>query len=324
MEFKLEEVKCLCGDNDALTLTIIHFFAEKEARILQCKNCGLQYISPRPDKEFLDWMYREGYYSSVIEDRDTWTEKTLQHENEKEKVHLYRLKPIMKMRERYDYKKLLDIGTGAGYFLKLAKDRGFDVLGIEVSERAAEFARENYGIPVLNVSKVEEAGFEDRSFDVVALCHVIEHMPYPDATLMEINRILREKGLLLVVTPNRRTVTTFLSRLNRMLGNPVKLLEDPYTIRKFENGYCHLYPGRSDEEGYRLYLLHNLHHLYFFDPKALKGLLSRCNFSIVSYPAGGYDYGAKRIRRLFSNRTVNLIARIFNLQTEIMFYAKKV
>jgi SAM-dependent methyltransferase len=323
MEFRLEEVKCLCGYNDADTLVIIHFRGKKEARIVQCKNCGLQYMSPRPGKEFLDWMYKEEYYASVIEDRNTWTEKTLELESKREKVHLNRLIPIMKMRNSYGYKKLLDIGTGAGYFLKLAKDRGFDVLGIEVSERAAEFARENYDIPVLNIGIMEEAGFEDRSFDVVALCHVIEHMPYPDVTLMEINRILRDKGLLLVVTPNRRTVTTFLSRLNRMLGNPVKPLEDPYAIRKFKDDYCHLYPRRSDEEGYRLYLLHNLYHLYFFDPKALKGLLSRCNFSIVSYPAGGYDYGATGIRRLFSNQPVNLIARIFNHQTEIMFYARK-
>lgn len=49
----------------------------------------------------------------------------------------------------------------------------------------------------------------------------------------------------------------------------------------------------------------------------------RCNFSIDAYPVGGYDYGVRGIRRLFSNRLVNQIARIFNLQTEIMSYARK-
>ncbi|MEK7812893.1 MAG: radical SAM protein, partial [Candidatus Desantisbacteria bacterium] len=46
----------------------------------------------------------------------------------------------------------------------------------------------------------------------------------------------------------------------------------------------------------------------------------RCGFKIVSYPSGGYDYWTKGIRRLFSNRPINMLARIFGIQKEIMFY----
>ncbi len=323
MDFEFEEVRCLCGRDVPITLTVIQLRDGRDVRIVECQDCRLQYMSPRPDKEFLNWMYREEYYAMVIEDMDMWTEKTLEHERERESVHLYRLRPIMKMRERYGYRKLLDIGTGAGYFLKLAKDRGFDVLGIEVSERASEFARGNYGVSILNISEVEETGFEDDSFDVISLCDVIEHLPYPEDTLKEIHRILRDKGVLLIITPNYRTFTTFLSQINRWLGYPVKPLEDEYAIKTWENGCYHLRPKRLDEEGYRTYLLHSLHHLYFFNPGTLKELLSRSNFSIDVYPVGGYDYGAKGIRRLFSNRSINLLSRIFNLQREIMYYARK-
>ncbi len=323
MEIELKEVKCLCGKDDVIPYTIIHLRDGKEARIVECRNCGLSYMNPRPDRDFLNWMYKEEYYASVIGDRDEWTEKTIQHENKRENVHLYRLKPIMKMGERYDYKKLLDIGTGSGYFLKLAKDRGFDVLGIEASERASQFANENYGVPVLNIAAVEEAGFEDRSFDVVTLCHVIEHLPYPQNTLKEIHRILRDNGILLVITPNYKTLITVLSRLNRRLGYPVKTLESDYELKTWEDGFYHLRPRETSNKGYTLYLLHNFYHLFFFNPMTLKELLLRCNYFIEEYPTGGYDYSAKGIRRLFSNQPINLIARIFNLQTEIMFYAKK-
>lgn len=323
MEINLEMVKCLCGSEDSMPRTIIHLIDGRDMRIVECKDCGLQYMNPRPDKEFLNLMYKTGYYNTLIADKDTWAEKTIKLEIEKTNLHLSRLKPILKMKNRYGYKTLLDIGTGTGYFLKLAKDRGFDVIGIEVSERASEFAMENYGIPILNISGVEDAGFKDNSFDVVTLCHVIEHLPYPESILREMYRILRNNGVIFVATPNYRTIATLLSRLNRILGYPVKPLEDPYVIKTWKDGCYHLQPKRLDDEGYMIYFLHASHHIYFFNPRALKGLLIRNNFSIEAYPSGRYDYGAMGIRRLFSNRPINLLARIFNLQTEIMFYARK-
>jgi len=323
MELNLEKVKCLCGEDKANPLTIIHVKNDSEARIVVCQNCGLRYMSPRPDKEFLNWMYKEEYYASVINDRDEWEKKTHEHEIWRERIHLYRLKPILKTEDLYGCRRLLDIGTGAGYFLKLAKDKGFDVIGIEVSERASEFAKKNYGIPVLNISGLEKAGFEDSSFDVITLFHVIEHLPSPANTLKEIYRILSDKGILVVITPNRSAFITILSRVNRILGYPVKPLEDEYVIKTWENGCIHFKPKRLDNEGYIMYLLHNFDHLYFFDAKTLEKLLLRTNFSISAYPTGGYDYWAKGIRRIFASRPINLLARVFNLQKEIMFHARK-
>lgn len=323
MDLNLETVKCLCGEDRAKPIATIHLANGCEARIVACQRCGLRYLNPRPDKEFLKWMYKEEYYASVIDDRDEWEEKTHRHEIWRERIHLYRLKPILKMKDMPGFRRLLDIGTGAGYFLKLAKDKGFDVTGIEVSERASEFAKKNYGISVLNISELENAGFEDGSFDVVTLCHVIEHLPSPENVLKEIYRILQDRGMLLIVTPNYRTVTTVLSTLNRRLGYPVKPVRDVYTVKTWENGWYHLRPKRMDDKGYIMYQLHNFHHLYFFSPKTLRKLLFRCNFSIVAYPVGGYDCGVSGIRKPFSNRPINLLSRIFNLQTEIMYYARK-
>lgn len=324
MKINLEEVKCLCGVDDSIILFIIQLIDSEPAKIVKCKNCGLIYISPRPTPEFFNWMYREKYYNWSIDDKDTWTKKTFEIEIEREKIHLYGLKPIFKMQEHYGYKTLLDIGTGAGYFLKLAKDKGFDVLGTEISERALEFAKKNYEVPVLNISDIREAKLKDSSFDVVALCHVIEHLLYPQHTIKEIHRILSNNGRFLIVTPNYMALATILSRLNRKLGFLVKPLDDPYTIRIWKNECYYLSPKITDEEGYKKYLIGNLHHIYFFNPKTLKEFLLRCNFSVDVYPVGGYNRGVKGIRRLFSNLPINLLARIFNLQTEIVFYARKI
>jgi SAM-dependent methyltransferase len=323
MDLILEKIKCMCGEDKTNPIVTIHLKNGSEARIVECQSCGLRYLNPRPNKEFLTWMYKEEYYASVIDDRDEWEKKTHLHELLRERIHLYRLKPILKMKDLHGFRRLLDIGTGAGYFLKLAKDKGFDPIGIEVSKRASEFAKKNYNIRVLNISGLENAGFEDGSFDVVTLSHVIEHLPSPEDTLKEIYRILQDNGILLIVTPNCRTVATSLSTLNRRLGYPVRRLEDDYTVKTWENGWHHLRPKRMDDKGYMMYLLHNFHHLYFFNHKTLKDLLCRCNFSIEVYPVGGYDCGMRGIRKPFSNRPINLLSRIFNLQAEIMYYARK-
>jgi len=86
MEFGLEEVRCLCGKDDVIPQTVIHLRNGKEARIVKCRNCGLSYMNPRPDKKFLSWMYKEGYYASVIGDRDEWTEKTLELEIKRSEI----------------------------------------------------------------------------------------------------------------------------------------------------------------------------------------------------------------------------------------------
>lgn len=323
MESRLEKVNCLCGKDNSMPQAVIQLTNGEKASIVKCQNCGLKYISPRPRKEFLNWMYKESYYNLQTQDKDLWAEKALEFEIIREKDLLYRLNPILKMRDLYGYRKLLDIGTGFGYFIKLAQERGFDVVGIEVSEKASEFAKKNYGVSILNISEVEEARFEDDSFDVISLCDVIEHLPYPENTLKEIHRILRDNGVLLIVTPNYRTFATFLSPINRWLGYPVKPLADEYAIKTWENGCYHFRPKRLDEEGYRTYLLHSLHHLYFFNFRTLKELLSRSNFSIVKYPTDRYDRSAKGIRKVFNNYPLNLLARIFNLQAGIILYARK-
>lgn len=96
---------------------------------------------------------------------------------------------------------LLDVGTGVGILLEVARERGFAVRGVEVSGWAAEYARKEKGLDVAT-GTLEEARFPDRSFDVVVVNHVLEHLPEPGTSLAEIRRILADNGLLVVGVPN--------------------------------------------------------------------------------------------------------------------------
>jgi len=101
--------------------------------------------------------------------------------------------------------RILDVGCGAGHFLNGMKLRGWQTFGIEVSEGAAAYARERFGLEV-HVGELEEAEFPAACFDVITLWHVLEHLHDPLATLMEINRLLKDDGLLVFAIPNWESV----------------------------------------------------------------------------------------------------------------------
>lgn len=100
--------------------------------------------------------------------------------------------------------RMLDVGCGTGDFLLAARARGWHVAGVEVSPDAAEVARRRD--LAVSVGTLGEAALPEASFDCVVLLDVIEHLPGPVAELREIRRILRPGGVVVVETPNWRSL----------------------------------------------------------------------------------------------------------------------
>lgn len=98
--------------------------------------------------------------------------------------------------------RLLDVGCGSGTLLALLKRRGFQVVGFDSSGEAAGIARAESGVEVLTASRLQDAAFADGAFDVVTMFHVLEHVSHPHDLMMEIRRILRLRGRVIVQVPN--------------------------------------------------------------------------------------------------------------------------
>lgn len=98
--------------------------------------------------------------------------------------------------------RLLEIGPAVGGFALLAKDAGFDVETVEMDARCCEFLRGTVGVKATQTS--DAAGFLEDSgqFDVIALWHVLEHLPNPRETLSAAAARLSEGGILVVAVPN--------------------------------------------------------------------------------------------------------------------------
>jgi len=101
---------------------------------------------------------------------------------------------------------LLDVGCGNGDFLHRMHDLGWSATGIDFDGKAIENAKKMYGdgLTFLNTD-LPDAKFPDSSFDAVTMSHVIEHVPDPVALLIEVRRILKAGGRLVITTPNIRS-----------------------------------------------------------------------------------------------------------------------
>jgi 2-polyprenyl-3-methyl-5-hydroxy-6-metoxy-1,4-benzoquinol methylase len=96
--------------------------------------------------------------------------------------------------------RVLELGCGHGGFLKLVRDAGFDVLGLDLSPSVLDYARRTFGIDVVR-GPLEETDLPAGSFDVVAAFDVLEHVPDPLETVRAAAALLRPGGLLVVQTP---------------------------------------------------------------------------------------------------------------------------
>jgi 2-polyprenyl-3-methyl-5-hydroxy-6-metoxy-1,4-benzoquinol methylase len=96
-----------------------------------------------------------------------------------------------------DKGRILDIGAGTGDFLSVAKNNGWQTIGVEPSDRAKAIAK-NKGVSFVEGT----TELENHSFDVISMWHVLEHVPDLDKQIKELKRLLKPTGTLIIAVPN--------------------------------------------------------------------------------------------------------------------------
>ena len=189
---KLEEVPCdLCGSSDFKDV------GEKLGfEIVECLKCGLRFTNPRLNKKTREMLYSRNYYF----DYRAWLGQKIKSESAIQEWLLaeQQLGNILVYKKRGTF---LDVGSSTGELLNAAKKRGFDCWGVEPNKWAWRFAAKKMGLRVFN-GELHESSFESGFFDAVSCMEVIEHIPDPLGELREINRILKNDGILTLSTPN--------------------------------------------------------------------------------------------------------------------------
>lgn len=182
--FKLIEVECnVCNSDDKEVISKADI-----GNIVRCRKCGLFYRSPRlSDKDEID-KYKYKVYDDLYFDAINKAKK---------EIFIYTLKKLDQYKGR-----ILDIGCSYGYFLALAKQRGWEPYGVEISENFYKKATDNLGERYIFDVPLKEARFQSDFFDVVTMWDVLDQLMDPLGELKEIRRILKRKGLLIIRVRN--------------------------------------------------------------------------------------------------------------------------
>ena len=177
--------------------------------LVQCQGCGLVQVNPPRGRYQIADAAGHGARAAAYAEQAAAVRATLQYRPEieeaeravRERFWAERLARIERVAPRG---RLLEIGSD-GQFLRLAAANGWSVTGVQPDAGTCANAAALYGRELISAT-LGEVGFPDRSFDVVAMFHVIEHVPSPRALLGEALRVLRPGGALFAETPDIDTL----------------------------------------------------------------------------------------------------------------------
>lgn len=186
----------LCGGEQSERLY------ELEVPVVRCTQCSMVYLNPQPrvqHQQFYDESYYDGSSTKKLNEDN---EDVL--EAEKLERRLESCRGVVDRVMHYSPKPgtWLDIGCGPGFLLSQARDRGWKCTGLDSSPFAPKFARERFGLEDVHTGLIEDVDFGGKTFDVISMQHVIEHLYEPVPTMRGILRLLKPGGILYLETPD--------------------------------------------------------------------------------------------------------------------------
>jgi 2-polyprenyl-3-methyl-5-hydroxy-6-metoxy-1,4-benzoquinol methylase len=191
---------CLCGIDDSQPVAVGEDFEYRtspdEFLAVQCRNCGLVYLNPRPADEEAGRIYPDDYHAFQFKPAEFG--------------FVYRVRRWLEARRLLSWcrglpanARILDVGCGDGFHLGLLREFGkssWILEGVDVDPRAAQAAL-SQGLTI-HQGSVEELKLEPGTYHLILMVMTIEHLPNPTATLQTVAKLLAPGGRVVIVTDN--------------------------------------------------------------------------------------------------------------------------
>ena len=225
-----------CSVCDGVQATPRYAVAGCEPPIVVCTGCGVGRFEPMLEPDEVSALYPDEYYGGT-------SAKFLPIVESGVRVVAARHVRFLSA-GLIPGAAVLDVGCGRGVVLSPLADLGFEVHGVEISERAVRGADSRASIRIAD--DLAAAGYDAESFDQIVIWHVLEHLRDPRATLMECRRLLKPGGRLVVAVPN---FSSWQARFGAAgwfhLDAPRHLFHFPLAALRALIGRCGLEVGKS-------------------------------------------------------------------------------
>jgi 2-polyprenyl-3-methyl-5-hydroxy-6-metoxy-1,4-benzoquinol methylase len=205
LPIQLEDIRCPlgCRKNDETVLTGVDLLHDLpgEFSVVKCRACGLMRTNPRPTQGTINIYYPDDYGPYV-------GTRVSQERTKRNSLLKKILRPIfrcvfnsnMTILPTMSIGRMLEIGCASGAFLHQMAGLGWQVQGIEFSEKAAHCA-EQLGYSVY-IGPLETAPEPDNSFDLIVGWMVLEHLHDPVKGLQKLRDWAKPGAWLAISVPN--------------------------------------------------------------------------------------------------------------------------
>lgn len=193
--------KCIICGSDSRSSQIEfkdHLVSDEFFNLASCDQCGFRYIT-NPPTEAASGQYYESDEYVEHSDSSKGFINFFYHRARRWMIR-YKFSMIEKLKTR---RKILDVGTGTGYFLRYMRSKGYDSYGIEISAKARKFGAQNFLLDIREPQELFKNDFP-KQFGVISFWHVFEHVYNPDLMLQRIRELLDDDGKLVIALPNHR------------------------------------------------------------------------------------------------------------------------
>ncbi len=261
----------------------IVLFRTKQWNMYKCKKCSFIYIKPfitlenkEYEKDYFLQEYKKQYGKTYEEDKENILELA------KDRLNIIKKYVIGG--------KLLDFGSGLGFFAEYCEKNGFKTLSIDKSEYAVEYIKNKLNLNAIQ-SDYEYFEKSNELYDVITSFFVIEHIKDFKKLLFLFKCHLKDKGVLVLSTPNSEGISIKYNFLNYVKIHPVD-------------------------------------HFSIFSPKLLKEILKEYGFGNIKIVIKGIHIERFiKSKKLGENKLIKNIvyffARLFKLGDTFEIYAQK-
>jgi SAM-dependent methyltransferase len=223
----------VCRSDEAKLLWEVR--GSPDYRVYLCPSCEARSLSPQPTESHLRELYSKGYYDAWGYREDSGPLRDM-----KLSTFRLRLEVIKKYKPRGT---VLDVGCATGFFLEAAREAGFTPFGVEFSDYSSKIAKAKFGEDAVFEGVLEDCPFPERHMDVVTMFDLLEHVRDPHSVLEKTWNLLKDDGIVVIMTPDTDSLTQ-------------RLMREKWVHYKIE-------------------------HLYYFNRKSIRLLADRHGFRLV-------------------------------------------
>lgn len=191
---------CLCGVEDADPVGVGEDFEYRTSAdtflAVKCRRCGLVYLNPQPADEEATRIYPDSYHAFDFKPEEFGLVYRVRRRLEARRVLAW-------CRDLPADARILDVGCGDGFHLRLLKDfgkPGWSLEGVDTDPRAIA-AAENAGLAV-HRGKVEQLTLPANSYHLILMVMTVEHLADPVGVLRAVRHLLVPGGKVVIVTDN--------------------------------------------------------------------------------------------------------------------------